>query len=263
MAIFTDGSMNTLLDLERYESGLLDVSSVEQINVTAKMALAQDQIGSDLLLFLIQRTPRDPRNLVFGYQYASNRRLKGVSDVVVTDQLKKWHALLAIALTYQDAYSNQLNDRYQAKWQRYSNRAEEAARQFYRVGAGLALNPVVKADPPLLMGVAGGALGASYYVQITWLNSAGQEGAPSDVVSIETTDEMQLLVTPPPAPQNVVAWNVYVGTAPQAISSQNDLALAPGRDWQLPATGLKLGRKPGTGQAPDIYVVDRQEFHRG
>jgi hypothetical protein len=255
--------MNTLLDLERYESGLLNVSSVEQINVTAKMALAQDQIGSDLLLFLTQSMPRDPRNVLMGYQNTANRRLKGVTDVVVTDQLKKWHALLSIALTYEDAYNNQLNDRYQSKWQRYSDRAMEASRQFYSIGTGLALNPMKKAEAPLLMGVAGQSLASNYFVQMTWLNSAGQEGAASDVVSLGTADGMQLLVSPTSAPANAAGWNVYVGLTPEAASLQNDLAIAVGNDWQLPASGLVLGRKPSLGQAPDIFVVDRREFQRG
>ena len=33
---------------------------------------------------------------------------KGVSDVVVTPQLKRWHALHALGVVYRDAFNNQL-----------------------------------------------------------------------------------------------------------------------------------------------------------
>ena len=45
MALFIDGQINRLQNLERYESGILDLASTEQIDITGKMALAQDQIG--------------------------------------------------------------------------------------------------------------------------------------------------------------------------------------------------------------------------
>lgn len=127
MALFTDGQINNLRDLQRYESGLLDVASVEQIDITAKMALAQDMIASDLLLFLLKRS----------CQWEPNRRVIDVGDVALTDPLRRWHGLKTIALIYEDAYNTQLNDRYQGKWRQYQQLAKEAEKTLYDVGVGL------------------------------------------------------------------------------------------------------------------------------
>ena len=37
------------------------------------------------------------------------RRARGVSDVVVTPQLKRWHAIHTLGVVYRDAFNNQLN----------------------------------------------------------------------------------------------------------------------------------------------------------
>ncbi len=129
MALFTDGEINNLQDLQRIESALLDIANVEQIDLNAKMALAQDQIAGDLLIFLLKQTPRNPFNPILSYQAGSARRLLGVSDVVVTPPLKRWHALKSIEYAYEDAYNNQLNDRYQGKWKQYQQKSSIAAGQ--------------------------------------------------------------------------------------------------------------------------------------
>ncbi len=263
MALFTDGDINTLQDLQRYESSLLDVASVEQIDLIAKMSIAGDEIGAELLTYLIKQTPRDLSNLVFSYQTVSARRVLGVSDVVVTDPVKRWHALKSIAQAYEDAYNNQLNDRYQGKWQQYQQRALTAAGQAYQIGIGLVWSPVPKADSPILLSITGSQFGNTFYVQMTWLNQAGQEGAPSNVVALTTVDGTQLIVSPGTAPPNATGWNVYAGLTPDGSTLQNSSPLAPGSDWALPNTGIVEGSQPAMGQSPDWYVVQDRLMQRG
>ncbi len=253
MALFTDGQINSLRDLQRYESGLLDVASAEQIDITAKMALAQDMIASELLLFLLKRT----------WQWEPNRRVTDVSDVAVTEPLRRWHALKVIALTYEDAYNNQLNDRYQGKWRKYEQRASEAEKTLYEVGVGLVWDPVTKAESPLLIATAGSSDAMTYYVRMTWINRAGQEGAPSDVVSLPTVAGTQMIVSPVSPPANAVGWNVYVGESPEGASLQNDLGLGANTDWVTPPSGLRHGASTGQGQTPDRYVVQHRGILRG
>ena len=253
MALFTDGQINNLRDLQRYESGLLDVASAEQIDITAKMALAQDMIASDLLLFLLKRS----------WQWEPNRRVTDVSDVAITDPLRRWHGLKSIALAYEDAYNNQLNDRYQGKWRQYQQRAVEAARILYQVGVGLVWDPMAKAESPLLVATAGSYAATTYYVRIAWINRAGQEGTPSDVVALPTVDGTQLVVSPVRRPANATGWNVYAGITPDGASLQNDAALAADADWIVPPTGLRNGTRSGQGQKPDRYVVQHRGILRG
>lgn len=263
MALFTDGDINTLQDLQRYESSLLDVASVEQIDLNAKMALATDEIGAELLTYLLKQTPGDLSNLVFVNQTVSVRRRLGVSDVVATDPIQRWHALKSIALAYEDAYNNQLNDRYQGKWTQYQQRAGVAAGQAYQIGIGLVWDPIPKASSPLLLSITGTEFGNTFYVCVTWLNKEGQEGAPSDVVALTTVDSTQLVVSPMSAPPNATGWNVYVGLTPEGATLQNSSPLAVGTDWLLANTGVILGDAIPIGQTPDRYVVEDRILQRG
>jgi hypothetical protein len=263
MALFTDGEINTLQDLQRYESSLLNVASVEQIDLNAKMSLAADEIADELLSYLLKQTPREFSGAWFTCQTVSARRLRGVSDVVVTDSLKRWHALKSIALTYQDAYDNQLNDRYQGKWLQYKQRAEITAARTYQLGIALVWDPIPKASPPLLLSTTGSQFGDTFYVCVTWLNQAGQQGAPSDVVALQTVDGTQLVVSPVNAPPNATGWNVYVGLTPDGVTLQNSSPNALQTDWLLPNTGV-IGANPiPTGQNPERYVVEDRILQRG
>lgn len=263
MALLVDGQINGLQDLQRYEASLLSVTGIEQIDVNAKMALAQDLISAELFTFLMKQVSRDPWCAGLYFDTNAGRRQKGVSDVVATDELKRWHALRSVELIYMDAYNNQLNDRYKGKWAQYQKLAEAAAAQLLDAGIGLVADPIRKADTPILFGVAGALMGAVYYARVAWMNGTRQEGALSDVASLRNVDGMQLVVSATKPPANAAGWNVYVGAAPEDVSLQNPTPLAVGSDWTLPVTGLRNGQPPGTGQRPERYVVNRHEFQRG
>ena len=79
----------------------------------------------------------------------------GVSDVVVTRQMKRWHAVHTLEIVYRDAFNNQLNDRYQAKFQEYRELARDAREHTFQFGVGLALIPIPQAQPPVFSAVAG------------------------------------------------------------------------------------------------------------
>jgi len=263
MALFNDGEINSLQDLQQYESSLMNVASVEQIDLSAKLALAQDEIGADLLNYLLKQTPRDLSNLIFIFQTVSARRVLGTSDVVVTDSVKRWHALKSIELVYEDAYNNQLNDRYQGKWLQYQKRALGAAKQAYQIGIGLMFAPLPKPTSPILLAITGSQFENTFYVSVTWLNLAGQESAPSDVVALQTVDGTQLVVSPVTPPANAISWNVYVGLTPDGPKLQNSSPLPLATNWLLPDTGIIQGNPLPTGQTPDWYVVEDRLLQRG
>ena len=56
MALFTDGPISTAADLQQYENAILSVASAERIDVGAKLTLAQQDLGNELLLFLFRRS---------------------------------------------------------------------------------------------------------------------------------------------------------------------------------------------------------------
>ncbi len=119
MALLTDGNPNDTIALKVYESAILDVANIERIDLDVKLTLATEEVSEDVIDILLDHTQtQDPQSIV--------RRMIGVSDVVVTTQLKRWHALHTLEIVYRDAFNNQLNDRYEAKFLEYQDLAINA-----------------------------------------------------------------------------------------------------------------------------------------
>lgn len=256
MALFTDGLINSSGELQKYESDILNVASTEGIDMTAKASLAQEQIASDLILFL--------RRNRFNSDWYVGRRAPHLHDIVITNTLKRWHCYETLGMTYQDAYNNQLNDRYQGKWTQYVQLAAAAEQTLFEIGVGVVDNPVPKGSPPEISLAPMSVSGTNFYVRGSWINSIGQEGLASDVVQATADTGSAIIVRMPHAPAGVVSWNLYAGMAPNAVTLQNSTPLAPNQSWIAPATGLSSsGRNPGSGQTPDRWVIDRRILQRG
>jgi hypothetical protein len=257
MALFTDGPINGTIDFQNYESAILDVAAAEGIDLAGKSTLAQNEMATELMLFLLRRFQLPD------FQWTITiRRTIGVSDVVVTEPLRQWHALKTLAMVYRDAYNNQLNDRYQGKWKEYEQLAKDSSRNYFQIGVGLAAGPVPKAALPILSTAAGNASGATYYVAAAWINQTGQEGAPSDTAQITTSDGQQLVIGTVSPPANATGWNAYAGLTPDTISLQNTSAIAIGGTWTVTA-GISQGIRPSQGQQPTWFLVDQRLIERG
>jgi hypothetical protein len=255
MALFTDGPISSEEDLQEYDSYVVSVASGEGIDVAAKIALAQQDLGNELLLFLLRRAPfRD-------YQPGFRRRT-GLPDVVVTDALQQWHILTTLALVYRDAYYNQLNDRYQGKWNEYEQLAKASSRMYFQLGVGVVADPIPMAPTPELSTVPGSGVAETLYVVATWVNAAGQEGAPSAFTQLRVPAGEDLAVTLTGPPTNVVGWNVYVGSSPTTLTRQNNTPVALGSSWTMTG-GLSAGAAPTTGQPAAWFIVDHRFVERG
>jgi hypothetical protein len=256
MALMTDGNPNDTESLRVYETAIADVASVETIDLDAKLGLATEEVSEDVLDILLDHTrSSDPQSNI--------RRNIGVSDVVVTPQLKRWHAVHTLEIVYRDAFNNQLNDRYQAKWTEYHDLSRDARSHTVRFGIGLALNPIPKAIAPMFSRVAGAGLATTYYVQVSWVSAAGREGSPSDLTTFMTVAGSSLAVQAVNPPATASGWNVYIGTSQTTVTLQNSAPIAIGGTFTLPVTGVVTGRAPGTGQMPDIYVIGGSMVRRG
>ncbi|MGH9664596.1 MAG: hypothetical protein ACRD9L_09260 [Bryobacteraceae bacterium] len=267
MALFTDGNPNSIDDLRAYETSIVSVAGVEGIGLDSKLTLAADDIGAQILAFLLREWPRDPQATVgyFGYTFATSggRRKLGLSTVAVTPPLKRWHALETLALVYRDAYNNQLNDRYRGKWQEYAKLAHAASVRYFQDGTGLVLKAIPKAAAPSLSSLAGDVPGATYFVSAAWVGATGAEGSPSDPSTLDTGSGGLLVATPPAAPAAATGWNVYAGTAVNAMTKQNSAPLGLGTPWTMTTSGLTTGAPLGSGQSPDVYLQDWHEIPRG
>lgn len=261
MALLTDGNPNDTEALRVYETAILDVAKVESIDLDAKLCLATVEISQDVLDVLLGHA-RAQYSLT-QFPGSGDRRRIGVSDVVVSPQMKRWHALHTLAVVYRDAYNNQLNDRYQNKWEEYRALARIAMDRTLEFGIGLVAAPVPRAGAPLLGATAGTLAGTIYYAQASWVSAAGQEGSMSPATTFQTTDNSWLTVAASNAPAGTAGWNVYVGPAISTVTRQNSAPLAIGATFTLPGSGLVNGASPGDGQAADMFVTGGRILRRG
>jgi len=255
--LLTDGCPNTTEDLRVYESGILDLSNEEAINLDTKLGLATEEISEMVLNILLDHT-------LIAYGGAVQRRALGVSDVVVTRQLRRWHALYALAIFYRDAYNNQLNDRYLAKWNEYQSLARGAKDTTTQYGIGLVTTPIPQAGAPVLNAAPGLLPAAIYYVQIAWVSATGAEGNPGTATAFEAPVASLVTVTNGANPPAVATgFNVYIGLTDSTATLQNSTPIAIGQTFTEASTGLVAGVAAGTGQAPDWYVTGGSILRRG
>ena len=254
MALLTDGNPNTTESLRVYETEILSLANIEMIDLDAKLGLALDEVSYAVLDTLMDHArTTDPQALV--------RRLTGVSDVVVTPQLRRWHALHTLETVYRDAFNNQLNDRYQMKWDEYRELSGYARDQTVRYGIGLASTPIPRAGLPLLSSVAGVNPATVYYARVSWVAANGQEGSPSLVTAYETSDGSLLVAQAPAAPVVATGWNLYLGLADSSVTLQNPSPMALGQAFTLGA--LVAGAAPRDGQTGDIWIIGGRSLRRG
>ena len=255
MALFTDGVLSTIVELTHYENGILNIASTENIDIAAKSTLAQNEIATELLLFLGRNSASDPRILF--------RQRLDLANVAVTEPLKRWHAYKTLALVYQDAYNNQLNDRYQGKWDQYNALSKESEQKLLALGVGIIQQPIPKGSAPVLTMVPMEVTGVSYYARLAWVSSSGQEGSVSEAVLVQSGDGSGVLLGSPNPPAGILLWNVYAGAAPDGVTLQTASPLAVTGTWTLPSTGMRMGRAPSFGQFPEWWIVERHVLPRG
>ncbi len=167
MALFTDGAVTSIEDLRGHDSQLLNVATVEGIDVTRKLALAHEEVWVEVAGML--------GRLRLAGQISAP---PAIEQVVMTSPLKLWHIFRTLEMVYGDAYNSQLNDRYGGKRDEYHERVKWAYNQAIQNGLGMAADPVKQAATPVVRVSAGGLTDGAYYVAIAWSNAASEEGGP-------------------------------------------------------------------------------------
>jgi hypothetical protein len=246
--LFTDSPAISPKDLADHETAILDTAHNEGINLTVKILLARDEVG----LQLLARYPE------LGLVNV------GLENTVVTPALRLWLVFHTLEIVYRDAYHNQLNDRYKAKWDEYRDLSVFASGLLFQIGIGTVVDPIPEAERPELSLVAGTLDPATYFVQIAWRNANGEEGAPSELTGIEVIADNTLLVSPVDPPANAVSWNVYVGLSPDNLYRQNAAPLGANETWTAPGPAIgESGAQPGEGQEPTFLSPSPRILLRG
>jgi hypothetical protein len=130
-------------------------------------------------------------------------------------------------------------------------------------GIGITAAPLPRAATPLLTPTAGFLPVGVYYVTMSWLNRAGEEGspAPADAISIQTG---AFSVAPRDAvPATASGWNVYVSFDPEDMRRQNQTPLTVNESWQQSAPVNMSGLRAGTGQRESFMQQVPRVIPRG
>lgn len=256
MSLFVDGNVSNIEQLRAYDSSILTVSSVEQIDLEAKLQLAQLELQAELQEIFARDSPV--------YSSEITPTTLDLGPVVVTESLRQWHCVRTLSLVYRDAYFSQLNDRYYGRWQEYVQLDARVFGLLLGTGIGIISDPLPRPASPVITLSAGPNSPAVYYFRVSWMNSAGQEGQASSVLPIIAEQFHTLSVAPPPLPGNAVSWNLYAGASDTSVTRQNSEPLEPEMVWPLPSEGLGTSGPPASeGQQPDYYFRVRKVRQRG
>ncbi|MBM3810480.1 MAG: hypothetical protein FJW20_02475 [Acidimicrobiia bacterium] len=255
MALYTDSNITGFSDLQAYDSAVLEVARIEGVDLTSKIAVADQEIALELQAFLLQQTG-GPSAALHGGGF-------GLHQVVVTPGLQQWHTLRTLALVYGDVYNSQLNDRYLGKWNQFVALAKQTSEMLFLTGVGIRVQPLSRASSPSLTPVAGTLTPGTYVIGIAWRNHFGEHGAPSLPVTLEIAEGQTVMATPPLKPSGAVSYDVYAGLTEASLSLQTVTPVAAENSWTMPPGGLIEGDTPSPGQTPDRFIRRHRTLQRG
>ena len=252
MALFTDGNIAELNDLRAYESGILDLAANEGIDLGAKLSLAHREIGLEILSFLVTQ----------GYGVAKQR---GLENVIVTEPILHSEVMWTLSLIYRDAFNSQLNDRYGAKWNQYTDLARRGLRQYFEIGIGLTASPIGKPEPPTVSVIPGPSRAASTYsVQVAACGLNGFTGALSDSLTVHCRDNASIMVQLGGVlPERSSGWILYVGEGDSDPKRQNVTPLEENAVWTCPDSGTVQDLPSIQVQRPEFWAVQQRRLLRG
>jgi hypothetical protein len=251
MPLLNDGPISQIEHLRFYESSVLDTASVESVTLSPKFEMAQREISTEILRFLISQL--EPGESVTPAM---------LERIVVTDPLQRWHVLHTLELFFRDVHHNQINDRYKAKWQAYEKESRAAQRLLFEVGVGLVAQPLARPLPPAVTHVEG-LVSPPVLIRTSWQRNM-IESAPSDAVLFDPGDaSFGPQVNVGAVAAGATGWNVYLGLPDETLMRQNSEPLPLDAVWTIPAEGLAAGAPVSTGQSPDRWIRQRRTFLRG
>lgn len=259
MSLFTDAEIVTLDDLLQFENTLSQVSATHSIDVTKKIGLAVDSVGDKILLCLLRAGQIGNPSISQGST--------ALDRVVVTPAIYKWLCLESMAGVFAEAYSLQLNTRFQAKLIDYRTQADLASEIVFASGIGMVDSALPKPGLPICTVDVGTMTAQGLFVQTAWTDASGQEGALSPVsalilngfAEVRIAIVNQIRRTPPAA----LGWNVYISETQGSARRQNAMTIAPTDTWVMPQTGVVQGALPTGGQAVERVVLTTRRWLRG
>lgn len=230
MALFADHELTTIQDLAEVDHNVLTIAGVEGIDLTKKIALAQQLLLEDM-------------SRVLAREFESNV-VYGVDQIVRTPNLRLCHIFKAIELSYQEAFAGQGLERYDRCRATYAWEAQRALDGEVVRGFSIAAKPLSRpASPVLTLGSGLGPTGP-IEIAISWTNEWGEESVSGTPAVVENNSGVSIGVERPKAVAHATGWMVYANYPTQRLVRQSGV-LGLEELWIVSGPLTELGLNEG------------------
>jgi hypothetical protein len=244
MALLNDEGPSSFEDWVGYDSKLLFLSEQENTSIEIKSEYAKQLIESELLLFLVNNTSVAP-------QQAQSL----LNKVVVSEPLKRWHAMQTLFLYYDDIASVQASKSHFERSLLYSARAGAARTLLFETGIGLVSKAIPQPALPQLNRTPSNAPAFSLRGKTQYLDAEGNVGSPSKEFWIRSEVGDSINISYSELPEGVVGWNLYIEDGNDQFRSINPFVLGFGEAFQISSSDSPLGHyMKDAGQPPDQFI---------
>jgi hypothetical protein len=137
MALLIEQSISCLSDWAAYDSKLSLLSAQESTPVEKKAELAQQEVQTEVLAFLVRNTTLSDAHV-----------RSTLKQIHVSEPLKRWHVMQTLNLYYSDLASLQGSVLHREQSRLFEIRADEARDQAFATGLGIVSNPVPIGERP-------------------------------------------------------------------------------------------------------------------
>lgn len=245
MALYNDSGPSFFEDWINYDSKLLILSEQESTSVELKANVAKSEIGSELILFFVKR------EIV-----TSLNRERLISNVVVSEPLKRWHAMLTLSLYYEDLAALQANQSHHERGLQFRQRAEAAKVITFETGIGLVDTPIPQPLLPQIQLIDGNVPNFQARARTQFEDAQGRRGAASREFWVSSASGSALSIAYDSLPDKVFGWSLFTQSSDETYRAVNSVPIPAGGSLLLEGSNNPSGEPlRDSGQKPDRYIT--------
>ncbi len=252
MALLTEQPISGLSDWMAYDSKLSILSEQESASVERKGELAQQEISTEVLAFLLRNSA------------VSDSTVRGLVDKVhVSEPIRRWHIYLTLSLYYADLASLQASALHREQSRYFELRADEARDQAFVTGIGIVNSPVPRGYAPNATLAGEEDTSRLLRLRVKFRDEAGAEGSASDEFVMRPPSSGALLLSFANLPTNVAGWQLFVAEDSDTFRALSDETFERDETVSLaPVFGPSGSNLRPDGQGPDRHIYLTRSFGR-
>jgi hypothetical protein len=244
MALLNDDGPSSFEDWVGYDSKLLFLSEQENTSVEAKSAYAKQWITSEIRLFILNNS-----------SVTTDQVESSLCRIVVTEPLKRWHAMQTLNLYYDDIASLQANKGHYQRSLQYANRALVAREMLFESGIGFVSRAIPQARLPHIKGEPMNSPAFSLRARSQYSGADGNVGSPSREFWIRSDNGESMAILYEELPEGVIGWNLYLEDGNGQFRSVNSNPISAGTSYLIASSEVTFGSSLiESGQKPDYFL---------